>query len=507
MSTLKNSNFKILKCYKVVIDLKTLWINKGRIFMTIILFFSFMMLIIFSIRHNKKIDFYLKSILQYKLKNMNNNNNEKNLKNKKIINVEKNFNKNVKTNGFNKNKKNNINKNNKKNKANDKNKSKNKTLNIKENNMKKLKKKTVSPPKKEIIEFKKRKSNNKAKTKYEYSMNSKSNLKKEELRNINNKKKKNLNSSQNINIIKIGNFNIKNSCKKSKVEKKDKKDQKGINNKSTKITNKGKNSKLINIPSYRTSLGTIYRSTYPEKKNKVINNEIEYKNLNDQELNTLQYEIAILIDKRSFLQYYWSVLKKKHLILFTFVPANDYNLVTLKICLFLLSFSLYFTINGFFFSDDTMHKIHEDKGNFNIFNQIPQILYSVAITAIINIILKQLSLSEKDILSIKQEKVIKRVRNQSKNIKSWVIIKFIIFFLLYIPLILFFLYFISCFCGVYKNTQTILIEDTLFSFGLSMLYPFGLSLLPAILRLSALKSQKKEKKFLYQISSLIYFLI
>ena len=77
----------------------------------------------------------------------------------------------------------------------------------------------------------------------------------------------------------------------------------------------------------------------------MINKSSKYRNnLNDEELNTLEYEIAIVCDKRTYFQYYWSLLKKKHLILFTFLPANDYNVLSLKISLFLLSFSLYFTI-------------------------------------------------------------------------------------------------------------------------------------------------------------------
>ena len=65
----------------------------------------------------------------------------------------------------------------------------------------------------------------------------------------------------------------------------------------------------------------------------------------------------------------------------------------------MLSFSLFFTINGFFFSDSTMNKINEDKGAYNIIYQISQILYSTVISAIINTILKRLSLSEKQILT------------------------------------------------------------------------------------------------------------
>ena len=68
---------------------------------------------------------------------------------------------------------------------------------------------------------------------------------------------------------------------------------------------------------------------------------------------------------------------------------------------------------------------------------------------------------------------------------------------------LFFWYFISCFCSVYKNTQIILIKDTLISFGLSMLYPFGLNLLPGLFRIPALKDINKNKKYLYKLSGFV----
>ena len=68
---------------------------------------------------------------------------------------------------------------------------------------------------------------------------------------------------------------------------------------------------------------------------------------------------------------------------------------------------------------------------------------------------------------------------------------------------LFFAYFISCFCAVYKNTQIILIKNTLLSFTLSMIYPFGLNLLPGLFRIPALKASNKDKKCLYKISKII----
>ena len=67
----------------------------------------------------------------------------------------------------------------------------------------------------------------------------------------------------------------------------------------------------------------------------------------------------------------------------------------------------------------------------------------------------------------------------------------------------FFWYFISCFCAVYKNTQMILIKDTLISFALSMLYPFGLNLIPGLFRIPALRAEKKDQKCLYKASQYI----
>ena len=153
-----------------------------------------------------------------------------------------------------------------------------------------------------------------------------------------------------------------------------------------------------------------------------------------------------------------------------------------------------------------MHKIHEEKGGFNIFFQIPQILYSSIASTVINMILKLLSLSEKNVLTIKQQNNINQAMNSSNKIENCIKIKFIIFFILGNLFLLFFWYFISCFCAVYTNTQIILIKDTLISFTLSMIYPFGINLLPGIFRMPAIRSINKNKKLLYQISGYIALL-
>ena len=101
-------------------------------------------------------------------------------------------------------------------------------------------------------------------------------------------------------------------------------------------------------------------------------------------------------------------------------------------------------------------------------------------------------------LSIKREIDYRKAEKEAKNIKKCINIKLIFFFIISLLLMLFFWYYITSFCAVYPNTQIILIEDTLLSFGLSMIYPFGLNLLPGILRITALR--KTGKKCLYMIS-------
>ena len=307
-----------------------------------------------------------------------------------------------------------------------------------------------------------------------------------EVKNINS-----INSNQNVDLLSKSNQNLPNINFKLFPSINKKKD--------SIIENKNNENKISNnIEIYKKKTININKGI-----NTIDNNIDNFQNLNDQELNTLEYENAIIYDKRTYFQYYWALLKKKQLILFTFLPANDYNLYSLKISLFLLSFSLYFTINGFFFDDKTMHKIHKENGKFNLLFQIPQILYSSVISIIINMLLKMLSLSENNILILKKEKNSNEAIKNGKKIEKCIIIKFIIFFILSNILLLFFWYFISCFCAVYKNTQSILIKDTLASFAISMIYPFIINLLPGLLRLPSLRKENKENKILYIISGFI----
>ena len=228
----------------------------------------------------------------------------------------------------------------------------------------------------------------------------------------------------------------------------------------------------------------------------------DYLDFNDLELNSLSYEEAIKVDKRTFLQYYFSLVKNDNLLLFSFYPNNDYNPRLIKMFLYFFFFSLELTINALFFTDDTMHQIYEDKGSFNLIYQLPQIIYSTLLTNLISSLINYFSLTEESIEKIKEDKKKdpENIDGKIKKLRRQLKIKFILFFIFTFIVLLFFCFYITCFCGVYKNTQIHLIKDTVSSFLISQIYTFIICFLPTIFRRIALKADSEDKVYLYKIS-------
>ena len=124
-----------------------------------------------------------------------------------------------------------------------------------------------------------------------------------------------------------------------------------IENKENKEKKENKKNKENKVKKHKTKNKDIVLET---KNNNLNNLILQHKiELNDYEMNKLDYKEALKIDKRTYLEYYWSLLKLGHLLIFSFITNNDYNLMIIKICLFFFSFALYYTINALFFDDKT----------------------------------------------------------------------------------------------------------------------------------------------------------
>ena len=454
--TFKYSNLLIIKCYKVIFNFKPFFKNIGRIIMSLNILLYFSIFAFYLIKDRKNIVKFIEIILQNKFK--------RNTNDKKFSSIKRKKESAKSMNRFSHKKKTN-----------------NKTYNTEKQRISKIKtNKTIS----KFVPPKRGKHSENASKRNKFNQQSSINTK-IPINDISNNNLKGFN----INIIPIS--NIVNYKKVKKIKKYYSHQSDRGNNKklSSKIWNKSKKRKIKN-----------------EELLKKQDN-LYYSNLNDEELNTLNYEDALIYDKRNYSQYYISLLKKKQLIIFAFVPTNDYNLMSIKILLFLLSFTLYLTVNAFFFTDRTMHSMFSCKGKYNFIVQMPKLIFSTLVSAFTNILLRTLALTQKNILKIKQEKIFDNALKLSKKINDKIRFKLITFFFLSIFFLLFFWYFISCFCGIYLNTQKILLNDTFISFGLSMIYPFGLALLPGIFRIISLRAKNKDKKCCYKICEILDLII
>ena len=262
--------------------------------------------------------------------------------------------------------------------------------------------------------------------------------------------------------------------KSSKHVNKDSKNRESLLNFNTKMK-KRKTKDLNGIDILLNKLG--------EKKEK--------ESYNDYEINNLDYELAILYDKRTFCEYYISLLKIKHPIIFSFCPIRDYNMMMIKICIFSLSFSVYYVINLEFFNLKVIHKLYEDEGKYDFKYFLPKVALAFIICNFINIITKLIFLSERNILEIKKQTKFLEANNIASKVKRKIFIKCIIFFIIGILFQILFWFVLSSFGSVYQNSQVIVFENTLISFGISLIYPFFINIFPCILRIWSISSRIK----------------
>ena len=242
-------------------------------------------------------------------------------------------------------------------------------------------------------------------------------------------------------------------------------------------------------------------------KDMMVKNNINSESLLEQkdfELNALEYENAFKLDKRSFTQYYISSIKNNHPIIFSFFPFKDYNPLIIKFFLFFFSYSSELTINALFYSDGALQEIYKNDGDFDFSYKLPQYLYSTIISKVIDGIIKNLALSQDKIIELKYEKDIKTLDNayHEKLLKA-LKIKFTFFFIISFIMLASFGYYITCFCGIYINTQIHLISDSAFSLLDSFLLPFVIYLISGLLRIVSLRGDNPTHCCLFKIAGFL----
>ena len=312
--------------------------------------------------------------------------------------------------------------------------------------------------------------------------------------NINLSNSKNANSKQKI---KISNKNILNELKiKGNKKTKYKKNKNKKNRKISNITTE--NPKQKNAEENQNNFGTT----------KINLNNIQNYFPQDsfQTLHNYTFKEAIKYDRRSIFKIFYIYLLSKQIIFHTFFQKNPLELFSLRICLFIFMLSTDLALNSLLYLNDNISKKYEYVKGLFLFtfsNNLTIILLSTLLSFILISLISKLGNNTNAIRNVfrTEEEKIQNKKNykindkrkkeiflEVENILKVLKIKIFILIIIQNILILFFWYFVTAFCHVYKSTQTSWLLDSFLSFLSRLIIEFLFALLYAKLYIISVES-------------------
>ena len=190
-------------------------------------------------------------------------------------------------------------------------------------------------------------------------------------------------------------------------------------------------------------------------KNKIDGNKA--KKFDEKELDELEFEEAIIYDKRSFCRIFWFALKQKHILIYTFFNKDSYKPFAIRLSIVLFSFLFYFIINGFLYNETYISSklTTEEKTLSDYFNDsIERIVYTSLVGGLISFIISVLFNTEKKIektMGKRGKKGIVLLKKEMSEIYKCFGISLIIFIILQFMSFTFFIIYFFCFYYVYPN--------------------------------------------------------
>jgi len=217
-------------------------------------------------------------------------------------------------------------------------------------------------------------------------------------------------------------------------------------------------------------------------------------------LNIYDYDEAIIYDDRNIFRIFLIYLISKDSILNIIFIHPPLELKPLRICIFLFSYECELALNAFFYlTDNISDNYHYTGPNKILFSLINNLIISFASTLVSFLLLyffENLTQSSDKIENFfrEQEEFLKgdkkyKVKNDiKKDIEKRIIkimkclqIKIIIFIIFEFLMMLFFYYYIIAFCHVYQSTQISWLLDSVSSIIISFIISFSISVICSIL--------------------------
>ena len=269
---------------------------------------------------------------------------------------------------------------------------------------------------------------------------------------------------------------------------------------------KSKDNKSISLSTSKRALNKItdnnlILNTADNKQNIDLEDDLSAV-VDDMEKNFLPYIVAVKNDKRSFCQYYCSLIKCRHLLFSIF--TNDYNSLVIKFCFFLYIFGISLGINTIFFNDESIQKIYEAQGMYTFQESIIYHMFSILLSTICVLIIKSITAliiyGDQIIFKLKENHEEKNEEKINMSLIKIMSRGMILFIFNFIFIIIFWLY-VGSFCAIFKNTQLYLIINGSATFILLTIIPFSYYFIPGFLRMAALSG--RNCNCLYKFSQFI----
>ena len=197
----------------------------------------------------------------------------------------------------------------------------------------------------------------------------------------------------------------------------------------------------------------------------------------------------------------WGFLVDSQIILGTFCTDNHFDLFVIKLSFLVFTFQISFFLNALFYTDEYISDAYHNDGVLDFFSGLPKCFYSFIATLITTNLLRMLSSSKNELIKV--------IRSNTKfsNFKSLINIKLkklriklIIYFILLFALESLFLYYVTVFCAVYRNSQKYWFLGCLQSFGIDFLTAFAGCIFLSLFRYISIK---KHIKCLYIFTNII----
>ena len=218
-------------------------------------------------------------------------------------------------------------------------------------------------------------------------------------------------------------------------------------------------------------------------------------------LQDMDYKDAISYDKRGYLKIFWGYLVDSQIILGTFCTDNNLDLFAVKLSFLVCTFQISFFLNAFFYTDEYISKAYHNNGVLDLLTGLPKSIYSLIAALITTNLLRMLSTSKSELKKLIMDK--RKYNNYIYLINLKLIKlgkKLVIYFILVYIFSLFFLYYVTAFCAVYRNSQKYWFYGCLESFGMDSLVTIGICIFLALFRYISIK---KNIKCLYITANLI----